>query len=323
MMVSAHIQEVPLSQVDLDNPLVPVPAVPVQASLMDALREVGMLSFPWLRLNEDGRLQVVTGLKRLRAAAQLGWETVTVRTLPPETSESQCLLIHIYDNAGARGFNLAEQAFLASRVLAFWDRQTVVKKFLPYLGQAPSVALLERLLSLAGLEEPFQELAARGRLALTAAAFLAQWTPEDRVAAWPFLGQFHWSQSKQEELLEGIDLLARREGVTPGDILLRQELQQCLDESAGLPGERAEALRRRLQRRLSPRFSAAREAFQTALGRLGLKHHPRLSLKPPPAFEGPDFSLQIKFRDVPELQELLDELGRKVKQEEFSEMTDL
>ena len=322
MMVSARIQEVPLSQVDLDNPLVPVPALPAPALLMETLREVGMLSFPWLRLDEDGRLEVVTGLKRLRAAAQLGWETVTVRTLSPETSESQCLLIHIYDNAG-RGFNLAEQALLASRVLAFWDRQTVVRKFLPYLGQAPSVALLERLLSLAGLEEPFKELAARGRLALTAAAFLAQWTPEDRVAALPFLGQFHWSQSKQEELLEGIDLLARREGVAPGDIFLRQEFQQCLDKSAGLPGEGAEALRRRLQGRLSPRFSAAREAFQTALGRLGLKHHPRLSLKPPPAFEGPDFSLEIKFRDVPELQELLDELARKVKQKEFSEMTDL
>jgi len=323
MMVSARIQEVPLSQVDLDNPLVPVPAVPAPASLMEALREVGMLSFPWLHLNEGGRLQVVTGLKRLRAAAQLGWETVTARTLPPETPESQCLLIHIYDNAGARGFNLAEQAFLVSRVLAFWDRQTVVTKFLPYLGQAPSVALLERLLSLAGLEEPFQELAARGRLALTAAAFLAQWAPEDRTAALPFLEQFHWSQSKQEELLEGIDLLARREGVGPREIFSQSELQQGLDKSAGLPGEGAEALRRRLQRRFSPRFSAAREAFQVALGRLGLKQHPRLRLKPPPAFEGPDFYLEIKFRDAPELLKLLDELSRKVKQEEFSEMTDL
>jgi ParB-like chromosome segregation protein Spo0J len=323
MIVPTHIQEVPLSQVDLDNPLVPVPAVPAPVLLMEALREVGMLCLPWLRLQEDGRLQVVTGLKRLRGAAQLGWKTVTARTLPPETPDSQCLLIHLYDNAGVRGFNPAEQALLASRLLAFWDRRTVAKKFLPYLGQAPAVGLLERLLSLAGLEEPFQELAARGRLALTAAAFLAQWTPEDRTAALPFLERFHWSQSKQEELLEGIDLLARREGVGPREIFSQSELQQGLEESAGLPSERAEALRRRLQGRLSPRFSAAREAFQVALGGLGLNQHPRLRLKPPPAFEGPDFYLEIKFRDAPELQELLDELARKVKRAEFSEMTNL
>ena len=59
MMVSAHIQEVPLSQVDLDKPLVAVPAVPAPALLMEALREVGMLCLPWLRRQRGGRLQVV------------------------------------------------------------------------------------------------------------------------------------------------------------------------------------------------------------------------------------------------------------------------
>ena len=56
----------------------------------------------------------------------------------------------------------------------------------PYLGLPPSPAILSRLVRTAGLEAPWQELAAAGRLALTAAARLADWDPEARAAAWPF-----------------------------------------------------------------------------------------------------------------------------------------
>jgi hypothetical protein len=59
------------------------------------------------------------------------------------------------------------------------------------------------------------------------------------------------------------------------------------------------------------------------LGRLGLKGHPRVRLQPPPVFEGPDFHLEIKFRDPPELQGLLAEIARLSAQEEFSDLTRL
>jgi len=82
-------------------------------------------------------------------------------------------------------------------------------------------------------------------------------------------------------------------------------------------------VRRCLKRWLNPRLSAALAAFQEALGCLGLKGHPRVRLQPPPAFEGPDFHLEIKFRDAPELQQLLEEIARLTRQEEFSALTRL
>jgi hypothetical protein len=68
---------------------------------------------------------------------------------------------------------------------------------------------------------------------------------------------------------------------------------------------------------------AAQEAFQNALGRLGLRQHPRLRLQPPPAFEGPDFHLEVKFRDAEELKRLLEEIARFTDKEEFSALTRL
>ncbi|MBI4795978.1 MAG: ParB N-terminal domain-containing protein [Deltaproteobacteria bacterium] len=289
--------------------------------LQDSIREVGMLNPPWLRSITDRQWQVVSGFKRLLAAARLGWEQVTARVLPGDTPEARCLLIHLHDNAFNQDFNHQERALLAVRLLKHWDGETVIQKFLPCLGLAPSFALLERLQALASLDEPLQQLAAQGRLALPAAPLLAAWEREDRDAVTPFLERLPLSQSKQEEFLQGLDLLARRGGTRPAAILSREEFRRHLQEDSGTPQALAAAARRLLQRLVSPRFSAALEAFQAGLQRLGLRHHPRVRLQPPPALEGPDFHLEIKFRDAGELQKLLDELARLVREEEFNTLT--
>jgi len=316
-------QEIPLTAVDLEDHTFVVPAAANLARLLVSMREVGLLNPPWLRARVDARWQVVAGGQRLKAAAALGWQVIPARTLPAAAPESHCLLVALYDNAFSRGFNLREQAFMARRLLDHWDQATVAAKFLPYLGLPPSAAHLERLFQVSTLEPPFQELGARGRLALTAAASLAQWPPADRTAALPFLAELPFSQSKQEQFLEDVAILARREGVSARQILNREEIRQYLDDPALNPPERAEAVRRRLKRWLSPRLSAALAGFQEALSRLGLKGHPRVLLSPPPAFEGPDFHLEIKFRDAPELQKLLEEILRLANQEDFTALTHL
>ena len=319
----APCREVPLAAVDLEDHTFVTFRAPDLSRLVISMREVGLLAPPWLRSKGRRRWQVVAGAKRLWAAAHLGWERVLARTLPAGAPDSHCLLLALYDNAFTRGFNLWEQAILAGRLLEHWDRATVAARFLPHLGLPPAPAFLSRLEALATLEPPFQELAARGRLALTAGAALARWTPEDRAAARPFLEQLWLSQSKQERFLEAVALLGRREAVSPGAVLARREMQQLLVEPSLNPQERTEAVRRQLDGWVYPRLSAARQAYESALGRLGLAGHPRVRLQPPPAFEGPDFHLEIKFRDAPELQELLADITRLTQQEEFSTLTRL
>jgi ParB family chromosome partitioning protein len=315
------LQNIPLAAVDLEDYAFVVPCSTGLERLIASLREVGLLNPPWLRGRPNHRWQVVAGRRRLKAATELGWQALPARTLPASTPESHCLLVALYDNAFSRGFNLAEQAFFARRLLDYWDRATAAAKFLPYLGLPASPAHLDRLLKISTLEAPFQELCAQGRLALNAAAALAGWAAPDRAAALPFLAELPFSQSKQEQFLEDLTILARREATSPRQILSREDLGQYLRDPALNPAERAEALRQRLKRRVNPRLSAALARFQEALSRLGLKGHPRVRLQPPPAFEGPDFHLEIKFRDAPELQKLLEEIARLTRQDEFFTLT--
>jgi hypothetical protein len=121
--------------------------------------------------------------------------------------------------------------------------------------------------------------------------------------------------------LEQVALLARREGLSPAAVLAREELRRVLADPHHTPQEKTAAVRRHLFAQVYPRLSAAREAFESALGRLGWQRHPRLRLQPPAAFEGPDYYLAIKFRDAPELRQLLAEIDRLTRQEEFEELT--
>jgi hypothetical protein len=320
--IPIRFQTVPLAQIDLPTAAAELAAAPALERLAASLREVGLINPPWLQPQPGGdRFGVVTGARRLRAAAALGWREITARLVPAETSGLSCLLVHVMDNAFSREFNLREQADLAVRLLGHCDRETVATRYLPYLGLPPSPAHLARLIKTASLEAPWLQLAASGRLALTAAARLADWDPADRAAAWPFWDSLRLSQSKQEELLEQVTLLARRQGIAPAAVLARDELRRALSEPEGTPQEKLQAVRRHLYVHVHPRLSAAREAFEATLARLGWKRNPRLHLHPPAVFEGPDFQLEIKFRDGPELQELLAEIARQIQAEGFDDLT--
>jgi ParB-like chromosome segregation protein Spo0J len=317
------IREIPLARVELDDHPFKIARSEDLARLQDSLAAVGVLSCPRVQSLESGWWRVVTGWKRLKAATLLGWEKIPAIILSPETPDAHLLLLYLHDNAFTRAFNPLEQAWLANRLLEHWDRKALVDKGLPLLGLPPAPAHLDRLLAVARLEDPWQELVARERLALTAAARLAAWDPADRLAALPFLANLPLTQSKQEEFLANVEILARREGVAAAAILGKQELQQGLYDPASNPQERAEAVRRRLNEWVSPRFQAARRKFTAGLDRLGLKHHPRLRLKEPPAFEGPDFELSLKFRDHQELRDLLQEFARLADLPEFGSLIDL
>ena len=322
MTIPIRLQEVRLAQIDLPEAAAEVAAAPDLDRLAASLREVGLINPPWLQPQPGGdRFGVVTGARRIQAAADLGWQEITVRLVPAGTPDLYCLLVHVMDNAFTREFNLREQADLAVRLLSHTDRETVVAKYLPYLGLPPSQAHLSRLIKTAGLDAPWQQLAASGRLALTAAARLADWDSEARAAAWPFWDSLRLSQSKQEELLDQVAILARREGISPAAVLARDELRRALTEPDRTPQERVQAVRRHLYAQVHPRLSAAREAFETALARLGWKRNPRLRLQPPVVFEGPDFQLEIKFRDGPELQQLLAEIARLTQAEGFDDLS--
>lgn len=317
-----RLEEIPLAAVDLRNhPFSPgLPRDP--EALKTSLLAVGLLAPPYLRATGTGRAQVITGLKRLTAARQLGWETVLAFVLPARTPDFPCLLLSLYDNA-ARPLDPWEQAFYAASLCRHLPPEVVARRYLPVLGLAPAPRLLGRLLKVAQLQDPWPPLIAAGRLSMNAAVLLAGWPPEAQAAVWPYLSTLPFSHRTQEEFLEGVELLARRRGVALAQLLAEPELAAPLTDPNLSPAARAEAVRRRLKDLVIPEFSRAQAAFREGLKALGLAGHPRIRLEPPPAFEGQDFRLTLIFSDAAECQRLLNEVHRLAAKEEFIRLTHL
>ena len=81
-----------------------MPVASVRERLVASLKEVGLINPPWLRCQPGGPgFQVVTGARRLMAAADLGWQVITARLVPEGTPDFYCLLVHVMDNAFSRG----------------------------------------------------------------------------------------------------------------------------------------------------------------------------------------------------------------------------
>ena len=118
MTIPIRLQEVPLAQIDLPEAAAEMAAAPDLDRLAASLLAVGLINPPWLKPQPGGhRFGVVTGARRLQAAADLGWQEITVRLVPAGTPDFYCLLVHVMDNAFTREFNLREQADLAVRLL--------------------------------------------------------------------------------------------------------------------------------------------------------------------------------------------------------------
>lgn len=319
-MTAGNLQEIELIQVELGEHPFRVPDQGETQRLKESLAQVGLLSPPRVKPGPDGRFQVITGWRRLKAAQQLGWARLPAVLLAADLPEARQLLLYLHDNAFSRPFNPWEQALLAQKLSAHWPKETVVRNFLPLMGLPPALGHWRRLLAVADLEDPWPELVARGRVSVSAAARLANWAPSDREAARPYLVGLPLTQSQQEEFLESVEILARREGVSRAEVLVREELRQALEAQGLPPRERLGTVRQLLKGWCSPRLVQAEEAFAAGLAQLGLKHHPRLRLLPPPAFEGRDFQVEIKFQDRDELRQHLAVLDRLVTDPGFSRL---
>ncbi len=313
-------QQVPLGDVDLDDRTFVVTCHRDPGELTASLQAVGLVTPPLVRARPDGARQVICGWRRLAAARLLGWPWAPVREAPETTPDPVCLLLSLHDNAGGRGFNPVERAGMLSRLARHWDRETIIREFLPWLGLPPVGKQVDLHRGLADLEAEFQELVARGKLSQETAAALGEWEAADRRALVPCWGQLVLSHSKQRELVDYLTTLARREGRGPGEILARAEVREILENPTLRPPEKTARLWELLRVWVSPRLTAARQQFEAHLESLGLRRHPGVTLTPSPNFEGSNWRLTVEFDSAPGLARTLARLRELSEQEEFERL---
>jgi hypothetical protein len=119
----------------------------------------------------------------------------------------------------------------------------------------------------------------------------------------------------QEELVEAVVEIGRRDNLTPTQILDSEEVNDLRRAHKRPARQRAQQIRKQLQARRAPRLTARKERFAREARDLGLPSGVRLI--PPPYFEGPKWSLEFTIVGAEELAVRLRNVARLAEQARF------
>lgn len=271
---------------------------PLEASL----REVGQLEPLLLREGKEG-WELVCGLKRIMALEALGEEEAEARVLPREFTPDRAARLAIAHNL-PQGLNLVEKARAVERLEnARVPREEVIPKWLPLLGLGPRMALYLNLKAILQLPPDLQIFLVEAGISFPLASELSHLKQQELEALAPMILSLRPGENKLREILRALRDLASREGRSIGEIL--KEGKDIWDNPERPRPERLEAFRRWLRKRRYPRFTALETSFEDFCSSLDLPHG---VLRPPPSFEGEEFTVHFRFRSREEFLRMAERL---------------
>ncbi len=317
-MVETESCSIQLNKIDWNDTSCLITYGPLPHKLLVSIQTVGLIEPPLLQGKKNGLFRIVCGGRRLAACKKIGLDSVSCRVLPSSFEHQRCLRLAIYDNVAQRTLNPVEKSLVLAKMANYLEEPQLIDEFMPLLDLEPSIKLFNRYLGLHDLEEVILDSLAAGRLNERIAFALARQEQGDRLAYLHLLEELPFSVSVQEEIIETVEEIARKDNLTPEQILSSKEVRALQQASKRPARQRAQEIRKHLQARRNPRLTARRERFAREARDLGLP--PGVRLVPPPYFEGPKWILECTFERAEELASRLRHVAQLADQPELQGM---
>ena len=311
-MVETESCSIQLSKIDWNDTSCLISYGSVPDKLLLSIQTVGLIEPPLVQSKQNGLFRIVCGGRRLAACKKIGLSSVTCRVLPTSIGHQRCLRLAIYDNIAQRSLNPVEKSLALAKMAAYIKEAELIDEFMPLLDLEPSSTLFSRYLGLVDLGEVILDSLAAGILNERIAFALARQEEVDRLAYLRFFQELPFSVSVQEEIIETVEEIARKENRTPAQVLSNTKLRAAKQSGKRPPRQRAQEVRKHLQAKRNPRLTARKERCAREEKALALPSGVRLL--PPPYFEGPKWILECTF-------ELAEELANQLRR--VAQMTDL
>ena len=317
-MVEKESYSIQLEEVDWNDTSCLITYGPLPDKLILSIQTVGLIQKPLLQRKSNGLLRIICGSRRLAICQRLGLNPLSCEVLSTSTSPVASLRMAIYDNIAQRALNPVEKSLVLTKMAQHLDQAQLVQEFMPLLDLEPSDTLCGRYKKLPALEEPILDAIARGILHERIGFVLSALEQGDRLAFFNFFAELPFSVSVQEELVEMVVEIGRRDNLTTTQILDSEEVNDLRRAHMRPARQRAQQIRKQLQARRAPRLTARKERFAREARDLGLPSGVRLI--PPPYFEGPRWSLECTFERSHELATRLRQLAELADQPEFKKV---
>jgi len=303
-------KNIALSQVDFNDyscSISPEPENDSDETLRRSIDRYGILHPPVVREISAGLYGVVTGRKRLLA----------LRTLQ-KVNTCHCLIvskripkIEIFDILLAeiqltRQLTITEKAFFLQKIIPLADERQIVKEYLPRLGLAPDLFVLQQTLKLLELEEPVLLGMHQGYVNERVARDFIALPVQDRTILFEIIAALRLSFSNQKKLIHICRELAGRKNKSITALLDNDEVHAILNHQDANPPQKTKNLMVWLAHRQKPRSIQAEEEFSRFVTALRLPGN--VSVAHTPFFEDDKVTLSIRFRSLKSLQHVWEKI---------------
>ena len=215
------------------------------------------------------RYRVVCGNRRLQVARELKLMEVPARILPETLSEEDQLRLNLDENASQRAYSDLETGSILFR-LTQWgvEENRLVDQYMSILGLARSKKLALDYLGAGKLQAGLAKQLHALNAPLRTFYVLFRWDEKSRAATEQFIAAIKPGVNKLRELLEWIDETARRDEISPYQIIGRDDIQSVLKDCE--PSKRFDRVQAILLPLRYPSLSALRKEIWLALDHLKL-----------------------------------------------------
>lgn len=288
---ATHETTIEIERIDLTDETYWVPCYADMGPLISSVEAVGIVNAPIVQACDDERFRPVIGRRRIRAAKDLGWVTVSAKTLAADYPVDAAFNLALSDNTATRVLDPAALAVVVDKVLRLFSPDRAVEEILPSLRVPPRGPRLQRLQRIASLEQPILEALGRTRILEKTAHLMTDMNADDRHWLLEALSTLGLNANKAAELAEELFDLAVLTTVPVRDAAGPEALGILSDSDMERP-QRAEAFRRLVRRRKFPETAGLETEFVQRFG--PYSNDPRIRVKPAPAFENEECTVTIK-----------------------------
>lgn len=277
------------------------------SALKESIRKIGLINPPLVKKGQSEGYRVVCGYRRLLVCREIGTETLMCAVTGHNIEDRDALLISLYDNLSHRDLNPIEKSIAVGKLQSYYPEGIIVKDFLPLLRLNPHHSVLRKTRYLSRLNGEMKDAVVAGTLDEGAAIKLLNFSEKDRMLVFELLSKLKLSRNKQNEVIDNIDDITRRDECSVSSILDSKDLKHVLDDKNLNIPQKGRRVRDVLRGLRYPKIVNAEKDFLEIRRGLDLKEG--IKLTPPPFFEGGKYSIDFQFGTIDELEENLKKIG--------------
>ena len=305
-----RIETIPLDRIDLEDKTYHITTETTIHNIHASIDGSGLINTPLLYRHRS-RYVILSGFRRISACLHLKWDEVTARIIDSTSSEIDRIRVAISDNALQRPLNLIEISRALRLLSNIFDNVNAIAKEASMLGLPKNPALIRKLKPLCQLPSSVQKAVISDAVSLPVAIELGNMAPADSAALANLFCDLKIGLNKQREIVTFIQEIAKREDLTPSDILKDSKWLEIITPENYDRSQRRQKIRQYLKQRRFPTLTRAEATFEHHKKSLHLGSH--IKLTPPRHFEGDIYTFSINFRNIMELKDRVVKLERLMK----------